>query len=222
MATQLTDLEVDRVDAVERPATRRKFLILKDEAGDQKAAAGEAQKLLTAATKAMTTLRKADGVALPADAVTALNEFVDALGDEKIEKFAAAAASTKQARKQVTDIATAKSLLTRAQAALPATGAIPEEFAEALDELQEALGTTAASKSAPFDEDSLASKIAKSIVEGLREAAKAESGEDEDDATGKIERTAPASTQPAGQTAVTKSGPRKMGDGLFSNIVLGR
>ncbi len=183
MATQLTDLEVDRVDAVDRPATRRKFLILKAEGDDTAAAAGEAKALLTAATKAMSTLRKAEGIALPGDVVDAMNELIDAVGDATITKFEKAA--DKPAEPPATPA-------TKADA--PAVPAI--------------------------DADALATKIAKGIVEGLRTAALEDAGAE---GVGPIARTAPASAQPSGQEAVQKSaGPRKMGDGLFSNIVYGR
>lgn len=188
MPTELTDLEVDRVDAVDRPATRRKFLIVKDEAGaagaatgatgeaDPAAAAGEAKVLLAKATGALSALRKAEGLTLPGDVVSAMNELIDAVGDATIAKFEAPKAETKPEDK-------------------------PAETAKA--------------EAKPFDEDRLAEKIAKGIVEGIRKAADEEYAAESGSAGA-------ASAQPAGQSAVTKAAPRKMGEGLFSNVIMGR
>lgn len=191
MATQLTDLEVDRVDAVDRPATRRKFLILKDEtgaagaasgtteggtastaaAGDPATAAAEAKDLIAKATGALTELRKADALVLPAAAITALNELIDAVGDAAITKFEAPAAPAETAKSE-------------------------------------------AAPAAP-DFDQLAEKIAKGVVDGIRKAADADYA-----AAGNGGSSAPpASTQATG-VPVAKSAP-KLGDGLFSNIVNG-
>lgn len=189
MPTQLTDLEVDRVDAVDRPATRRKFLIVKAEdngkpaegkpedppASDQvdvAKAAAEGAALLTKAAAAMTALAKSEGLNLGADAIAPLNELIDAIGDQAITKFEAP-------KPPEADVAKSEAITKSDLAALPAS-------------------------------------IAAAVVEGIRKAAEADDNEPES-----IERSAPASAQPA-VTPVAKSATRKMGDGLFSNIVYGR
>src|SRR5687768_1999918 len=87
--TQLTDLDVDRVDAVDHPATRRKFLIVKAEgdppAGDPVA---EAKRLLAAAAKAVGAIHKSSATHEDQGLVDALNELAIATGSA--ERFAKA------------------------------------------------------------------------------------------------------------------------------------
>ncbi len=89
MTAQLTDLDVDRVDAVDRPATRRKFLITKAEgdppAGDPVA---DAKRLLAAAAKAIGMIHKSASEH-PAEMADALNELAEASG--ATERFTKAA-----------------------------------------------------------------------------------------------------------------------------------
>lgn len=88
MTAQLTDLDVDRVDAVDRPATRRKFLITKAE-GDGGAAGGgtedpiaQAKRLLAAAAKAVGMIHAAKAEQ-PDDMADVLNELAEASGAEQ-------------------------------------------------------------------------------------------------------------------------------------------
>jgi len=85
MPAKLTDLDVDRVDAVDRPATRRKFLILKDETGGTPASEdpiAQAKRLLAAAAKAVGMIH-ASKAEHPAEMADALNELAEASGAEQ-------------------------------------------------------------------------------------------------------------------------------------------
>ena len=72
---KLEDLEVERVDGVDRPATRRKWLLLKAEEPDE--LRENVSRLLDDLQKVLEALEKVD---LPEETVTAISRFAEAHG----------------------------------------------------------------------------------------------------------------------------------------------
>lgn len=77
MAVELLDLEVDRVDGVDKPATGRKFLIQKSEEPDEVKA--NLDQLVKAGTGALESLAKQDILALSPETAKALNTLAKLL-----------------------------------------------------------------------------------------------------------------------------------------------
>lgn len=192
----LTDLEVERVDAVDRPATRRKFLITKAE-GDAPpapaAAAADATKLLNAASGAIDAIRKAEGLVLPDGAVDALNALVTALDPVEGIPFAKSAAAP-----VVPAVAAAPAGVPAAPAVAPvAPVAAPAAVPAAI---------------AAFDEDAFATKIATAIVKAVDAASPAPEREPS--------IPIPPSSQPPA-TAGVPVAKRAVGSGMFESVIFG-
>lgn len=85
---ELTDVDVDRVDAVDRPATRRKWLLLKSEEADEEMV--NAEELAKAVESALEVLAKEEGDGLPLSegAVGALNTLAKMIGFDATFKAA--------------------------------------------------------------------------------------------------------------------------------------
>lgn len=193
--TELTDLEVDRVDAVDRPATRRKFLIVKAEGDAAPDPVAEAKRLLSAAATAVGKIHASKADYEDVTLVDALNELAQAAGaSERFAKSAAAPATAAAAP------AAAATTPPADAAAAPAAPVVPA-VAPALD-------------MAAF-----AAAVGESVVKAL----KADIAKDEDDVgtADTIPVTAPASAQPE-PVAVSKGAKRDLGDGIFTNIIFGR
>jgi hypothetical protein len=200
MGGALTDLAVERVDAVDRPATRRRFLIVKAEGDDPAAAAAEGKALLAAAVKAVGAIRKAETVATLDEAgIAAINELVTALGDEGGEALAKAVAVTPPVTPPATpDPATVPAVAVPAVAPFD-TKAFATEFATAIAE-----------------------PLAKSIVAGIRKAAEDEGDPEAIGMGDPLPAIAPpASAQPAAGPASTPVA-KANGAGLFENVIFGR
>lgn len=73
--TELYDIYVERVDGVDKPATRREFLLLKAEEPDELRAS--ARDLANAAYETLLTLAEEDALALGESAIDALNKLAD-------------------------------------------------------------------------------------------------------------------------------------------------
>jgi hypothetical protein len=183
---ELQDLEVDRVDGVDEPATGRRFILMKNAEGkvdtvikaeEFEQLKSDAGKLITTAKSALAALAKGDGLALSDAQAGALNELAKLL--EAGHEFKAA---------------TAKAADGTASAGAPAAGS-PEAIAAAV-------GTAVADAI----EKNLGSRLEK--VEKALEARPPKP-------------VAPASGQPAGEP-ITKGAPKKLGEGVFSNIVFGQ
>lgn len=189
--TELTDLEVDRVDAVDRPATRRKFLITKAEEAPAAApsasdAASEAMRLLRAATAAIGKIHASKAEYEDQGTVDVLNELAVASGAEV--RFAKSAAPV--------------------EPAAPAAPAAPEVPAPAAAPAAPVALTAA-------DIPAMAEAMGQAVVKALKADIEKEVGDA--DATPHI---APASAQPAADpTPVAKRGPVAMGDGVFASIL---
>lgn len=80
MPTELEELEVDRVDAVDSPATGAKFLILKAEEPDE--LRQNAQQLAEAANAVLSSLSQDKAVSYSPDAVSKLNALAKMLDVE--------------------------------------------------------------------------------------------------------------------------------------------
>lgn len=198
MPHQLSDLDVERVDAVDQPATRRRFLIRKSEGADAAAAAttpaveaaealAAATALVKAATDAVTTIEKsADFGDFPEDVAVALDALAKAVG---VNPFADG-----RKKKPVEEDKAAKA-------------ADPEATPATLtaDAIAAAVGVEVAKSMAP---------VAAGLAAFLAKLDDVES----------IETTrgdAPASGQPAGQAVAKRGGERKFGEGMFANILHG-
>jgi len=78
---ELKDVDVERVDAVDRPATRRKWLILKSEEEDEEMVnLDELQKAALAAIEALAKDAGNEGLEISEAAVEALNTLAKLLG----------------------------------------------------------------------------------------------------------------------------------------------
>lgn len=217
--TELTALDVDRVDAVDRPATRRKFLIVKDEGGDGGKPAGdpvaEAKRLLSAASAALSKVHAHKAEYDDQGIVDALNELAIASGAE--QRF------NKSAAPVVADPAPAVAV-----PAVPpaATGAPVAPVVTPAPAVAAPQPVAASAPAAAIDMTALASAVGEAVVKAL----KADIDKDAD-AVGTADDVpftlapdpAPPSAQPAPTAAaIAKAGPRKMGDGMFTNVVFGQ
>jgi hypothetical protein len=82
---ELKDLQVERVDGVDRPATGRKFVIFKNEDGAQSVMKGFALTA-TAAAEVLKAVRKDAGAKLSKSAQVALNGLAQVLGQDAVYK----------------------------------------------------------------------------------------------------------------------------------------
>lgn len=184
---ELQDLEVDRVDGVDEPATGRRFILMKNAEGkvdtvikaeEFEQLKSDAGKLITTAKSALAALAKGDGLALSDAQAGALNELAKLL--EAGHEFKAATAKA-------------------ADGAGAGDGkGTPDPNAA----LAAAVGTA------------VAEGIAKSFGDRLEKLEKAVEARPP-------KPVAPASGQPAGEP-ITKGAPKKLGEGVFSNIVFGQ
>lgn len=76
----LEDLDVDRVDGVDNPATGRPFIFMKD--GESDDIRVQAENLAEVAGKALLALQGTEGIKLAKDAADALNELAQLVGIE--------------------------------------------------------------------------------------------------------------------------------------------
>jgi hypothetical protein len=79
---KLTDIDVERVDGVDEPATRRKFLIIKSEEPDEMSQ--NVRELLGKIENALRLLAKAEELNLSDEAAEALNEVAKTVGLEDV------------------------------------------------------------------------------------------------------------------------------------------
>jgi hypothetical protein len=190
----LTDLEVERVDGVDRPATKRRFLITKAEGDGAAGAGGEgdglaaAKKLLAAAARALGGVH-ASKSEYDADTADALNELAEAAGLPAETRF------------------------TKATPVAPPAGAP----APAIDvvALAKAIGTSVGEEV----RKALAEEVAKATEDpdAVGEGEPIVTG-----AAAATTTPPPPSAQPAGQTPIDKTAIRKNGEGLFGNVVFGK
>lgn len=174
---KLTDIELERVDGVDEPATHQKFLILKAEEPDE--LRQNVKELLDKVEAALRTLAKAEDLMLPEEAARALNEVAKALDldltfkaknkDEDEENYGYPAPK-KPAKKDSIDVDALAGAL---------ASAISQELAPLMD-------------------------LAKSVAKGEPN-----------------NNTKPMSRQPQAQDPIGKAAPRKLGEGLFTDIVFG-
>lgn len=199
---ELQDIEVQRLDAVDSPASRRRWLILKSDTPEVEKMDPQA---LEKAALALCESLKADaadnGLAMSEASLAALNGVAKTLGlsdqfsgkpadegatdeQQKAEKEAAEKAAQEQAAKDEggTDAGASEGATAAAATSEPATKGEVAAIAKSLTALSEKIDKVAVAKS---------------------------------------ETTAPPSKQERGQEVVTKSAPKEMGKGLFTNVVFG-
>lgn len=164
--SKLVDLEVERVDGVDEPATKQKFLILKAEEPDE--LRQNVKELLGKVEAALNALAKAEGLALTEEAASALNEVAKALGLELEFK---------------------------------AMHGHEEEYGYPAPERPQRVRRS---------EDIDVQELAKSVAAILMKEFTSQKTEEK-----------PQSRQPQGQDIVKSTG-RKLGEGLFTDIVFGR
>lgn len=175
---KLTDIELERVDGVDEPATRQKFLILKAEEPDE--LRENVKELLDRVEAALHALAKAEDLMLPEEAAQALN-----------------------------DVAKALDLGLSFKAKKPSKGEEEYGYPE----------PKKPAKKDGLDIDALAGAIASAIRQEfapLMDLAKSVNTKSEAKSDAK-----PASRQPMGQDVINKAAPRKLGEGLFTDIVFG-
>lgn len=174
-ATKLVEINVDRLDGVDRPASRRGWLVFKSEGGAAEDKSMNVEKLEKAALSLIEASAKTgtDGVVKLSEAqCSALNEIAKELGvsaEFKPEKEEPAAPA-------------------EPPAAPPAENAELSAMKTQMGELAEAVKNIGATVQA------FAQKAAAQVPEPK------------------------PSTQAQGTSHVTKSAPKKMGEGLFSNL----
>lgn len=168
---ELKEIDVERIDGVDEPATRKRFLILKSEDADELRAAAE--DLVNKVAAALKLLADAD-IVLDEPTAKALDEVAEAVGLEPV--FVA----------------------TKVKPYGYGYAPAPKEAEEEVEKSEVA-----------EESDDLPSKIAKleekidALVEALRPAS-----------------SVVKSRQPAVQDTDTK--PKRLGEGLFADIILGR
>lgn len=224
--TELTDLEVDRVDAVDRPATRRKFLIVKAEGDAEGKPAGdpvaEAKRLIAAAAAAVGKIHKSAATHTDQGLVDALNELAIASGaSERFTKAEAAPAAA--------DATPAPAAAVAPAAPAPAAPADPPTAAAAPAAPAAPAPAEVAKADGPIDIAALAAAVGTAVVKALKEDIdKAEDKPGEADppgsffAPGTFAVEPPASAQPVETVPVAKRGPAKVGDGVFTDVFFGR
>lgn len=197
--TELTDLDVDRVDAVDAPATRRKFLIRKaaDDDAQKGDPATEAMRLLRAAQAAVGKLHKSAATHADQGFVDAMNELAVAAG--VTERFAKAADPDPAPEPPAEPTAKAAAAPAPAAAAATETPVAKALTADDIPGMAAAFGEAVVkAMRKDIEED----EVAMDAAAGLGAAA-----------------TPPPSAQPAGSTSpVAKSARPAMGSGLFASV----
>ncbi len=166
---KLSDLDLNRVDGVDAPATRRKFLILKSEEEDEEKV--NLESVLDKLEEALTALAKME---LPDDIVDRLESVAKALELDLEFKRA------------------------------------PKPKGDEGEEEEEGYGypsPKAPKKKVELDVDALAQQIASAVASAVTESLR-----------GEIAKSVKAlSRQPVAQDST-----RKLGEGLFTDIIFGR
>ena len=209
---ELEDVEVDRVDAVDRPATGRKWLLMKSEEEDENVAlTKELEERVARALEALAAeAQKRGGLALSQDALDALNALAGLYGLS--QPFASAAAG---AEAVAGDDGTSAGEAAEPVAEPVAASTGDEATAD------EAAGTPEAEKAAASDEGYGYGyaypdpAIWTAILEELRAIrALLEKGT--------VAKTQPpASRQPEPETRARHPQVRRWGEGLFADVLFG-
>jgi hypothetical protein len=200
---ELEDIEVDRVDAVDRPATGRRWLIMKSEEEDENAAiAKELEERVAEVLEALANdAQGRGGLPLSEETLSALNRLAALYGLK--QPFGAATAETpvEDVPSQATEAENAAE-----QAGEPVAVAAEADEQKASADMEEGYGYPAPSHD-----------IWNAILEELKAIrALLEKG-----AVAKSQPTQVASRQPEPEARVRQPQARRWGEGLFADVLFG-
>jgi hypothetical protein len=203
---ELEDIEVDRVDAVDRPATGRRWLIMKSEEEDENAAiAKELEERVAEALEALANdAQGRGGLPLSEEALSALNRLAALYGLNQPFSVASAETSAEEASAQ-----DGEAYSTAEQASEPVAVAAEADEQKASAEGQEGYGYPAPYYPNP--------DIWNAILEELKAIrALLEKG-----AVAKSQPAQVASRQPEPEARVRQPQARRWGEGLFADVLFG-
>jgi hypothetical protein len=203
---ELEDIEVDRVDAVDRPATGRRWLIMKSEEEDENAAiAKELEERVAEVLEALANdAQGRGGLPLSEETLSALNRLAALYGLK--QPFGAATAET--------PVEEVPSQTTEAENAAEQAGEPVAVAAEADEQKASAEGQEGYGYPAPYYPNP---DIWNAILEELKAIrALLEKG-----AVAKSQPTQVASRQPEPEARVRQPQVRRWGEGLFADVLFG-
>jgi hypothetical protein len=200
---ELEDIEVDRVDAVDRPATGRRWLIMKSEEEDENAAiAKELEERVAEVLQALSNdAQGRGGLPLSEETLSALNRLAALYGLNQPFSVASAEMSAEEAPVQGAEADSAAE-----QASEPVAVAAEADEQKASADMEEGYGYPAPSHD-----------IWNAILEELKAIrALLEKG-----AVAKSQPTRVASRQPEPEARVRQPQARRWGEGLFADVLFG-
>jgi hypothetical protein len=203
---ELEDIEVDRVDAVDRPATGRRWLIMKSEEEDENVAiAKELEERVAEVLEALANdAQGRGGLPLSDEALSALNRLAALYGLKQPFGAATAEAPVEEVPSQATETENAAE-----QVGEPVAVAAEADEQKASAEGQEGYGYPAPYYPNP--------DIWNAILEELKAIrALLEKG-----AVAKSQPTQVASRQPEPEARVRQPQVRRWGEGLFADVLFG-
>lgn len=225
---KLNELQVDRTDAVDRPATGHKWMILKSEEA-------EATDVSTTARAALEALVKEEGLTLSTGTAEALKALAGELEMDGVEFLQADTEPEAEAEADVEaseeDAEDADEPEADAEAEAEGEDAEDVEASEDADEDVEKDADESDDEMVEVTlEDGTTANVAKSVLSQLIGEAILNVRGDEEEIDGEMGgaavplfRRAPRSKQPdAEETEVAKSGRRQKGDGLHTSWVFGQ
>jgi len=203
---ELEDIEVDRVDAVDRPATGRRWLIMKSEEEDENAAiVKELEERVAEVLEALANEAQGrGGLSLSEEALSALNRLATLYGLQQPFSAAPAEASTQEASGQGAEAEGAAE-----QASEPVAVAAEADEQKVSAEGMEGYGYPAPTYPSP------------DIWNEILEELKAIRALLEKSAVAKSQPTQVASRQPEPEARVRQPQVRRWGEGLFADVLFG-
>lgn len=234
---KLTALDIERVDAVDRPATRRRFILMKaantDATVDVQAVVDAARLVLVAFADAAAA---ADATALSPEQVTALTmlaeacglpELAPASGQPEKQETGGAASESEAAGSAGSTESTTKNTSTASAASAPSatpTAAVEEMAAAVARAVTEALADRLDRFDAALSDLLELSELARALPVAERAGAGAgdvaKRGDGPPSAPGaRQSRTAPPSRQAVRAGGAVEE--RRLGSGLFADVVYG-
>ncbi len=203
---ELENIEVDRVDAVDRPATGRRWLIMKSEEEDENAAiAKELEERVAQALEALANdAQGRGGLPLSEEALSALNRLAALYGVQ--QPFSAAPA---EPTVEATSTQEAEATSATEQASEPVAVVAEADEQKVSAENQEGYGYPAPHYPEP--------DIWNAILDELKAIrALLEKG-----AVAKAQPAQVASRQPEPETRARQPQARRWGEGLFADVLFG-
>jgi hypothetical protein len=208
---ELEDIEVDRVDAVDRPATGRRWLIMKSEEEDENAAiAKELEERVAEVLEALANdAQGRGGLPLSEAALSALNRLATLYGLQQPFSSAPAEAAAEASLVQGAEADSAAEAASEPVAVAAEAGEQETDEQKVSAESQEGYGYPAPSYPNP--------DIWSAILEELKAIrALLEKG-----AVAKSQPAQVASRQPEPEARVRQPQVRRWGEGLFADVLFG-